>query len=300
MQRYIFAVFLLGSALLAGCGGSGEVGSVSRQPLNNIGQVDIAHVHSLYPSGHTASVAFNSSAFKPSPFPTTTIDEPTYYGGPVLQYPRIYLSYWDWTKDPANERPYLLSFMQGLPGSQWLNILTQYYGTAGYIANTSHEFKGSWNDPNPEPSQPDTQLTAAVERVEAHFGYDQNSLYVIAVDVAQSQDECAFHGYITDAQGHNVPYAFLPYESAFGTACGQNAMNPGAAGINDGVSINAGHEIAEAITDPFFTGWETSDGFELADMCKTTVGLQGFTTGQFALQGLWSDTNLKCIFWYPQ
>ena len=46
-----------------------------------------------------------------------------------------------------------------------------------------------------------------------------------------------------------MPYA-LAINSGGANVCGENAVNPGAAGKLDGFSIVLGHEIEETVTDP--------------------------------------------------
>jgi len=112
---------------------------------------------------------------------------------------------------------------------------------------------------------------------------------------------CAWHS------SSNEPYINLPYILDAGAACGEGFVNPG--GTRDGLSIVAGHEYAESITDPIPpTGWidqnDTVSGGEIADKCAWGGQLWGgndpagdvtLSTGSFAMQSLWSNGAKGCV-----
>ena len=53
----------------------------------------------------------------------------TYHGGPVINNPRVYLVFWgsQWNNnDPSGEASIIINFMNGVGGSAWLNVATQY------------------------------------------------------------------------------------------------------------------------------------------------------------------------------
>ena len=78
--------------------------------------------------------------------------------------------------------------------------------------------------------------------------------------------------------------------------CGQNFVRSGSAGNLDGVSIVAGHEYAETITDQNPAGgWFDLGGEEAADKCAWQqtgtgkVALLTLPTETFAMQGFWAN-----------
>jgi serine protease len=84
-----------------------------------------------------------------------------------------------------------------------------------------------------------------------------------------------------------------------GAGCGQNMVNPTndafGHGYLDGYSIVAGHEYAEAVTDPgnqsgIQDGWNDATTSENGDKCAWT-NLQNITlAGQtYAAQPMWSN-----------
>src|SRR5205814_76193 len=83
-----------------------------------------------------------------------------------------------------------------------------------------------------------------------------------------------------------------------GSGCGMDTVNADDAfghGYLDGYSIVAGHEYAEAVTDPdnfnsVQDGWNDATTSENGDKCAWT-GLQNITLGgkPFAVQPMWSN-----------
>lgn len=235
-----------------------------------------------------------------------------YGGGSIQKIPKVYLMFWCWNGvDPAGEAPYLQNFFNGVGGSAWIGTQTQYTETArGAITNPTGQLKGVWFDNScTVPPVPDAQIGNAALRAAQHFGYDKDADYIIATPHNHNDAQfgvpggyCAWHSAISDNLGRPVAYTDLPYipDAQLGV-CGQNFVNPGAAGNLDGVSMVAGHEYAEAITDPVPTsGWADSSGQENADKCAWISSGAGkahnivLSTGTFAIQTLWSNAISGC------
>jgi hypothetical protein len=91
-----------------------------------------------------------------------------------------------------------------------------------------------------------------------------------------------------------------------GSSCGANFVNPGFAGLLDGVTMVEGHEFSETITDQNpFGGWWDSSGQENADKCawisQGSARSQNvaFATGVFAMQSTWSNDGEACLIAHP-
>lgn len=234
------------------------------------------------------------------------------HGGPVQTVPAVYLVFWGWDGiDPSGEAPYLQAFFNGVGGSSWANIHTQYSG----ITNPSGQLKGVWFDNSAsaiaESASPDLFIDSEALNAAAHFGYSANADYIIATPHLRNDAEfgvvyCAWHSYATDGLGRKVAYTDLPYipDAQLGT-CGENFVNPGAAGALDGVSIVAGHEYTEAVTDPHLDAWYDASGEENADKCAWNGGPGAhaqnivLSTGTFAVQASWSNAISACAITYP-
>ena len=229
-----------------------------------------------------------------------------YRGGPVEAHPKIYVVYWGWTSDPNGEAPYLNAFLNGIGGSSWLNIVTQYSSSSqGFITNPAAQLAGTWNDPSAPPAGrlQTSDIAAEALRAVAHFGYAADANYVVATPTGHSTADfaanggqaCAWHTWTSSSSGA-VAFTNLPYMSDAGGSCGQNSVNAGAAGTLDGVSIVAGHEVAEAQTDPEpNSAWLDSSDQEIGDKCSwIALGNTNLSTGRFAVQPLFSDAISDC------
>jgi hypothetical protein len=116
----------------------------------------------------------------------------------------------------------------------------------------------------------------------------------------------AYHSATSSTVG-NVAYTNLPYITDAGGSCGANFNG---LGPNAGITIVAGHEMGETITDQFpSTGWLDSSGAENGDKCAWISSGQGaaadttLSTGTFAVQSLWSNAFNSgaggCVLSYP-
>lgn len=222
---------------------------------------------------------------------------------------------------------YLESFFGSVGGSPWNGVQTQYcqgaaigavncngYLGAQFITNPRGLVKGVWVDPSAVPSpivttalvENTTNDPVANEALAAvnHFGYDVNATYFVFAQpgttaTAYGTVYCAYHSETShNAGARGARYAFMPYVPEQGAGCGVDSVNPDDAyghGYLDSYSIVAGHEFAEAETDPdnfngTQDGWNDVQTNENGDKCAWT-GLQNITLhGQyFAVQPLWSN-----------
>ena len=260
--------------------------------------------------------------------------------------------------DPDGAGTYMANFVNQLGGTEWAGEQTQYYQTSGgtqqNISNPTDQLAGIWVDDsnsitglpqtsaaNPAgPTNTYTDLAAEAARAAQHFGVTDlaNADFVIAQPPnysdpnALSSGYCAFHDYtypnleagIYNGLPQGISYTNMPYSLAINSgganACGENAVNSGAAGKLDGFSIVLGHEIEETVTDPGaedvigtgasaqqIGGWyDALDANENGDKCawvgESLTGQPGVTPipgamgdikgnqGQtFAVQSLWSN-----------
>jgi serine protease len=248
------------------------------------------------------------------------------YWGPEWQA-GFSASHGGFTYTSATVQNYLETFFNSVGGSPWAGVQTQYCqgimapafsctGQAGaqQIGNPTGQLKGVWTDTTPVPQNIlatglATNLTtdpieAAAVRAAAHFGYDPNATYFIFTPpghqaTAYGTVYCAYHSETTHTTSPGVRYAFMPYVPEQGAGCGVNSVNKTddafGHGYLDSYSIVAGHEYAEAVTDPgnltgFQDGWNDATTSENGDKCAWT-GLQNITLGTqyFAVQPLWSN-----------
>ncbi|RUL76103.1 hypothetical protein [Dyella choica] len=260
--------------------------------------------------------------------------------GPEKVYLVFYGSQWGtqhssggrvtFSNDPVNAAPYLQNLFLGLgTGEGWSTVMTQYCDGAAAMAGSASCPKnanfvpypaggtvlaGVWYDNSAASPQQATvaQLAQEALNAAAHFGNttaasNRYAQYVILSATGTNPDGfnaganfCAWHDYTTSTAG-NVAYTNMPYVYDAGASCGQNFVNAGVGGVDDGFSIVEGHEYAETITDQFPSfGWVTKRGSETGDVCAWISSGQGaagnvaMKTGVFAMQSTYSNNNGAC------
>lgn len=196
-------------------------------------------------------------------------DNLLYAGGPVIKAPKVYLVFWgsEWLNpEPPGQHEHadLIQFFSHVGGSPWAATLSQYCDNAHdctgcpgplpqCITNPTGILAGTWDDTaNPAPADhfdPDPPgrtesplLEAEVQNAINHWGGtpDPNGIYFIAMPHGHNPWFFPAHGGADHRSrvGGTVwaPYVRFPYiHDAFG----------------DPPSQAAGHEYAEAVTDPF-------------------------------------------------
>ena len=231
-----------------------------------------------------------------------------YWGGPIQKVPKIYLIFWgqtyatDTAADPDGQASYFIRYVNGIGGSPWLNIDSQYNGTGqGFITNPPGQLLGTWYDPSPVPPTPvDADIAnEAVKSISHGFPYSADANYVVVTPTHHNESGfavqwCAWHSNTTSAYGP-VAFTLMPHMTDAGASCGQYSVNPAPGGNLDGVSIVGGHEISETATDPQLNAWYDNRGAEIGDKCAW-VGLTNitFSTGTFPVQPLWSNAVAAC------
>ena len=258
------------------------------------------------------------------------------HGNGIEPSPRVYLVFWgrQWgtastvsgnlvlTNDTKHVAPLLQRMFRGLAGSSdhWSTSTTQYCdkvaigrvqcGTSGrHVTHPSvSPLAGVWLDSSANaPSSPGTSsYDAAVARAAKHFGNtsagaNASVQYVLAtphgvVPPGFGSQYCGYHDASTGTAYGDLAYVALPYVPDAGSGCGAGFVHHNAAGAIDGVTIVAGHEYAEAVTDPFpDSGWLDTSGGENGDKCAWIASGAGatvdisFSTGTFPMQSLWSN-----------
>ncbi|MDQ1401773.1 MAG: hypothetical protein QOG03_89 [Actinomycetota bacterium] len=241
-------------------------------------------------------------------------------GGPILASPKVYLVFWGWGgQDTDGVRAKMIDFFSGVGGSAWQGVTTQYDGTVNgqqvQITNPVGQLAGTWDDDTNaiHNNLSFQELAEEAGRAVAHFNGgtpDANANYFVATpknfnDAQFNQQQyCAWHDYTTASSYPGVTpgiaFTNMPYVLNMGTSCGRQAVNAGTAGFLDGVTIVAGHEYLEAVTDPdVSTGWTDLLFNENADKCAWVKAGPGkmtnvtLSSGTFAVQGTWSNKDLN-------
>ena len=290
----------------------------------------IGPVEVLWPKTGRQSNAPHANTSGASPGPQQLVYSGGIKGRGVAHHPRLYIVFWgsQWDRtDPYVS--YELNFFRGLygRGDDWTPLLSEYcdHVATGSVScgaksqrigrpSKNALVKGVWFD-NSAPAVPTDLPVVRINGLDsvaneatkaaAHFGNasapkNVDAIYLINTpshfsSLGFGAEYCAYHSSV-DASYGPVAFADMPYNTDFSIDCGQDAVNPGAAGRYDGVSIVAGHEVIEAITDLYpTTGWAAANGDENADKCAWVTTGPGrmsnlhLATGTFAVQGGWSN-----------
>ena len=299
------------------------------RPRRTVGRVDYAPTRSQVAAEREGKRPLRGSALKAT---EDNANKLQYGGGHVQSNVQVYLVFYgnQWQSDPSHLESLVPNFYNGLYGASdtWSNSATQYcQGAArgatacGYAGRIQHPsaspLAGVWNDDEKAPTHPtQAQLEAEAVRAAAHFGnktraMNRNAQYVIATAHNNNPTGfgslwCAWHTDTPSPYGI-IAYTNLPYVPDGGWNCGAGYVNtPGEA---DGVTVLAGHEYVESLTDPYpDSGWVDSGTSEVADKCVWIIpGQQGggtninLPTGTFPVQGLWSNnfgTEGGCVTTY--
>ncbi len=289
------------------------------------------------PSRHVQYMRINSHSHGSGPNRGRTTNM-TYHGGQVETAPSIYLDFWgswwntttttgsdgSFSYTNSQAMTYIEDFYTNVGGSAWDGINTQYCqgvangtvncGSSGtHVTNPSGQLKSVLVDTTSVPSNPSqSQIASEAATAAGKFGLagasQVGATIVVLTPPGNSENGfgtqwCAWHS-VTTYNGGNLPYAYLPYQPAAGTSCGENFINQPDSygnGYFDGFSVVGGHEYAEAVTDPVTASggyaWYDGSGNEIGDKCAWSSGSGNITLGShyYAVQPLWSNQNSGCV-----
>ncbi len=221
-----------------------------------------------------------------------------YGGGPVQVQPRLVAIFWgtNWEREPGAElKPQLEKMLDGLAGSSWQKILTQ-YGEATSPSRVSEAPTIEVYDDRRVSAPVGVEfakIEGEAEEVMAGEGAQASAdaTYMVLpapeTDYAQYFDTgfCGWHASM--AAGRAL--AFVPYEGQppFESHCGVSL-----AGADIPTSIAISHEYAESVTDPEpETGWaEQKNRQEIADLCNEPWRMKD---GAWVTE-LWDDARGGC------
>lgn len=237
----------------------------------------------------------------------------SYWNGPVLVKPKLYLIFWGYKKfgDPDKVAPLLVDYARAIGGSGHNNIYTQYYEMADsktyYITNPKDQLGGVWFDNDfPVQNPTDAQVAGEAAKAVAKFGYDAGGSYVVATPHGHNTKGfgtqwCAYHS-DTYVGSNLVPYTNLPYLPDAGKSCGAFATTPPGdeRAVDEGVTIVEGVEYGDSVTDPSpGTGWYNFTYGEISDPCS---GVQNVKFGKkiYTTKPMYSNAGESCVQEYEK
>lgn len=155
----------------------------------------------------------------------------------------------------------------------------------GHRANSALADDASLGD-----AELETELATEIDALGAAAPKD--ALYVIwlppGVVTPRLEGLFAYHAHIRHG-GRRVPYAAVKYKNTWQD-------------LGDAMFISETHELYEAMTDPYMTGWATDGGDEIGDVCsRARLGVDAVTAwdlgdmGTMNVQKEWSLRECGCV-----
>jgi len=217
-------------------------------------------------------------------------------GGPVAPTVRLFALWWGPAADfPADTESSLTALLSVVDGSGYLAIANEYFRGAKATAS----FAGSLHDPSVPPTNADVESgVCRALQAAAVTPRSGDLVLVFASKFPQTAPEispsCASHGWVT-CGGMRVMTAYLPNPAGskciwpdFGCSSRSDATRS--------LALATGHELIEAMTDPFGTGWKDENGAEIADKCISQQSCIAMPGGlSFQLQSLYSNATHACV-----
>jgi len=241
-----------------------------------------------------------------------------YNGGPVmLGQTHIYFIYYgDWSVD-SNAKAILSDFANGLSGSGYYNILTQYSSGGSNISNSvvlSGTYTSSYVAAQPT-NLNDGDIQGIVQSaIKGGTPVDPNGVYFVltAPGVGESSgflsSYCGWHTAAT-INGTWVKYAFVG-DAGNNSGCSvQFGSSPNGDPPVDAMISVIAHELSESVTDPLLNAWYDSAGNEIGDKCAWNFGTEftapngstaNITLGgfNFLIQQEFSNASDSCVMTY--
>jgi hypothetical protein len=227
--------------------------------------------------------------------PALTTESLAYFGGPVENEPRLVLVFWGagWSSAPGLEHE-LEAMAEGLPGSGYQKILTQYNSFDGPISPvlTDSPVIEKYYDPQAISQEVGwkalkEEALRAMEKIPADTTIDTTYAVMPAPGTPLMHSDFTY-----GCGGHEK---IERYSATSVLEVGEAATIPDTAG---GIPCNStevlSHEYAESVTDPTGGGWATpemSEG-EIADRCDY-LEPQRMADGSL-VAALWDDSKNAC------
>jgi hypothetical protein len=269
---------------------------------------------------HFAAAQATSSLAEPGVSPLVAEGPLKYFKGPVGDEPALFLIFWgkNWTTEPGKElKKELLKLYEGLGGSAYQKILTQYDSSGGRVSSRpSIEYIEEDNGITAPTGVNSTKIIKKAEELLELTGSKKNidDQYVVlpapgsAYETGFDKNFCGYHTQLGQYGSVDfIPYAGDPPFSESHIFEGKEyepCTDYGPYGEPKYSAYHAtsgvvSHEYAESVTDPELCSgkaWgteescETSD--EIADVCRS-LGIQQIANGAWVNE-LYDNTEGTC------
>lgn len=219
------------------------------------------------------------------------------HGGPVLSNSNTYAIWWgNPAAFPADAQTGIDSFFQGLNGTSFLNLTSQYMRGA----SVSTSFHTNWTDTSAPPNHAPNPSAIASEVCKMILGNGEvpnsTAVYFVYTSNFPHANYCAWHSY-GKCNGTTIQIAYMPNITGVagcdpGNLYSCNSYSQGTRSLANVTS----HEFMEAITDPTLSAWYDSSGAENGDKCAWKFSsCVTLTNGSWQLQQEWSNSVGGCV-----
>jgi hypothetical protein len=269
-----------------------------------------AHIHLTYQASSTLRA--QNAARIPTNTASNFAGVLTYHNGLVMTKPVAYLIFWlpssgklqngNATSLSAAYQTIQTNMVKDYFGHSIALNNTQYYQVVGttktYISSggsvagttvdtSSYPASGCTDAVTPGNCITDAQLRAQISNVMTTKGWTGGNNKIFLVFTSSGEGSCinssacaytkycAYHSSFSSG-GVNVIYSNEPYGNL--AHCQKpGAPSPNGNAVADAAATAASHELTEAITDPFGTGWyDNVNGEEIGDLCAFYYGVIGY------------------------
>ena len=188
---------------------------------------------------------------------------------------------------------------EGLSGSAYQGILTQYFDSSGWISLSSTVDSFTDTRATAPTGVNAASIEAEVKYAEEHTEPSHiNAQYTIITAPGSTYESgfgngfCAYH----DVASNGAIFQFVPYIGDEPFKDGNNCKSYGSGNVANATSVTGSHEYAESITDPLWDtapGWRGLEGAagEISDLCATAG--DKLSNGSY-VQGQYDDHQNAC------
>jgi plastocyanin len=212
------------------------------------------------------------------------------HGGPVYSAARIYALWWgDPSLFAADVRSTQEALLRGLDGSAYLAVADQYMRGA----RTTTTFAGSLTS-TATPSESGVGTAACAALTAAGITPQLNDLVVVYGSARGANGAyCGWH-WSASCGGTTILTAWLPNPNATCAGHGRDVGCNGASTDANALASMTAHEVMEAITDPYGSGWIDQNNLEIGDKCVSDLRCYTLSTGKVQLQAQYSNATHHC------
>jgi len=269
-------------ALLAGCGGTLEIGTANPDDFW-YSQDD---VKAAKPDGKQLGM-LGASTDERQQRNRFQYHSP----GPVMSGgARVYLIWYGNWNGFSGAQAIVTDLVQNLSGSAYYRINTRYTDSGGGQVSDAVQYGGSSADASYSRGAilADADLAAIVSDSisTGALPNDPSGVYFVIGSPTVSTAElctsyCALHNF-TQVGSNRIAFAFIGNPSRCPAKCQPQAQGPNGDPTGDAMASLVAAELSNAVTDPTLASWYDRRGFEVADKCAWSYGL-GYTAANGAV-----------------